>query len=201
MNKKDLIARVAKQNGMHPVALGLASSEVSEASATARARTLNRRAGVLSKGLKFGLPLLALASLAIVYVCAPAASVGDASYSATHVMPVVRGAYAWVILVITFGLVLGAIKLAGDEWLANPDERRFLEPVPGTPKELDVASILESGGPSVSAWRDVAMHERGQLYGFDFEVMRSLFQLHAAELREAAKKAEQAAQAHKHLRA
>jgi hypothetical protein len=195
MNKKDLIARLVKQNGIHPVAFGLALSDISEAVAMKRARSLGRRAGLLSQGIKLGLPLLALGSLAIVYCCAPATQAEDATFYAKHLVPALRGAYAWFILVVMFGLMLGGVKLAGDEWLANPDVRRFLEPVAGTPKELDVASLLENGGPAVTAWRDIAVQEHGQLYGFDVEVMRGLFQLFAAEQREAAKKSEQIAAA------
>jgi hypothetical protein len=201
MNKKDLIARVAKQNGMHPVAFGLATGDLTEASAISRAITLRRRAGRLSRSVKWAAPVMAIGALAIVYFCGPTQAVTDGTFYTEQVVPAIRGSCAWLILVITFGLMLACAKLTGDEWMANPDERRFLEPVVGTPKELDVASLLENGGPTVAAWRDLAVQEHGQLFGFDFEVMRVLFQIHAAEQREHQKQRAQLEAATKALEA
>lgn len=190
MNKKDLLARVAKQNGMHARALGLASSDITEASATARADILQKRSARMTKVVKLALPVLAVAALATVYVYGPVTPATETTFYTKHFMPALRGFYAWFIMVLTSGLILGGAKLSWDEWFANPDERRFLEAVKGTPKELEVASLLENGGPSVTAWRDLAVSEHGQLYGFDYEVMRSLFGIWSAEQREQRKQFE-----------
>jgi len=49
-----------------------------------------------------------------------------------------------------------------------------LQPIAGTDACQEAQEYLESGAPGVADWRDIALAERGQLYGFDVSIMRRL---------------------------
>jgi hypothetical protein len=49
-----------------------------------------------------------------------------------------------------------------------------LQPIAGTDACQKALEYLESDAPDVANWRDIALAERGQLYGFDVSIMRRL---------------------------
>lgn len=72
--------------------------------------------------------------------------------------------------------LLCVIKFGSDAYPIEY-EQTYLEPLAGTAACLDALQYVEMGPASVTAWRDLALAERGQLYLFDKEVMRCLYEL------------------------
>lgn len=64
------------------------------------------------------------------------------------------------------------------------EKLKLLAPIAGTSQCQEALQYLDANYSSVTAWRDLAMAERGQLSGFDVSVMRSLHGAteHAAEV-------------------
>jgi hypothetical protein len=52
-----------------------------------------------------------------------------------------------------------------------------LQPIAGTDACQEALEYLEGGAPGVADWRDIALAERGQLYGFDVSIMGRLHRL------------------------
>lgn len=73
---------------------------------------------------------------------------------------------------------------------------KMLTPIAQTDQCQTALKALQEGGPDVAEWRDSAIALRGQLYGFDVEVMEWLCKVHCREL--AAK--EKAEKMHKPVR-
>jgi len=69
--------------------------------------------------------------------------------------------------------------------------RRNLIPIAGTDACQEALQYLEAGAPGVVTWRDIALSERGQLYGFDVSVMRRLHRLEQARLSSIVKPADE----------
>lgn len=57
-----------------------------------------------------------------------------------------------------------------------------LQPIAGTAACQEALEYLEGHAPGVADWRDIALAERGQLYGFDVSIMGRLHRLEQGRL-------------------
>lgn len=85
----------------------------------------------------------------------------------------------WPIWLTGIALVLLVLSayIAGGAELDGAQDRYTVDnavPIAGTSLCDDALTYLETKRPEVLAWRDLAINERGQLYVFDVEIMRSI---------------------------
>jgi hypothetical protein len=87
-------------------------------------------------------------------------------------------------VLIPYGVMVVAFVVAVRTCIAAEnrvvDARKHLSklsPIAGGNRCEEALRYIESGYPDVQAWRDLALAERGQLYGFDVDVMQALYQL------------------------
>lgn len=185
MNKDKLIAELDAGCFYNSKALAFAKESISAEQAANRAQKLGKRIQGIEEGIK-------LASYAW-------GAVGGAlvltSMLKDHVpmsLEAILGVVAITFILTLFSLIpLFVARAVLLEFWANAEVKGLLEPIAGTSQCEDALRHLVQGGEMVAPWRDIAIAERGQLHGFDVEIMRVLHVRHDESTRAAAYKAKQ----------
>lgn len=176
MNRHQLVKLAAEHKAADKSALKIAEEGISAGTAAVRAAVF--RARIQKTAQFFGIlrylfgGVLAFGALAcaarVPMNYAVAGQVVSALASGGVVILLMMGA-ALIGVVFIFGVE----DLVADCW-ANSEKFRQFEPIAGTAQCLQALEYLESDNPLVAQWRDIAIRERGQLLGFDCDIMRVL---------------------------
>jgi hypothetical protein len=186
MTKTELLADLGQEYFCDTKALNLAKQAISASEAARRSEILSNRIDGVMKAFNFG----GYTSAAAVGACWLASALKD--HTPNSVGEVVVCA-----LTVSFFTFLAMIpvfiaRACVLEFWANSDTKYLLEPIAGTSQCVQAVRHLVHGGERVAQWRDLAMAERGQLYGFDCQIMSALAYRHEDVTREAKYQAKQA---------
>lgn len=136
-----------------------------------------------------------LAVMAVILAIATSISMAHTRNSASDV-PLWLGFVATYVLLggTIFPLTWVAVSSASVAFGGGSHRIEMLMPIAQTDYCERAFKALQEGGLDVVAWRDLAIAQRGQLYGMDVEVMEWLRKVHCRELA-AKEKAEKNAEA------
>lgn len=185
MSKDALIAELGAPYFYNKRALAFAKESLSAVQAANSAEVLGKRIKGVSKA--FDITSYALGA------------VGGALWLAYMLkdytprsLEAILGSVAVVFFLTLFSMIpLFIARACVLEFWANAEVKELLEPIAGTSQCEDALRHLVQGGEMVSQWRDLAVAERGQLHGFDAEIMRVLHARYDEMTRTAAYKAKQ----------
>jgi hypothetical protein len=184
MTKDEIFAQAGVECGLYvmPITLGLAKESLSATDAA-------DRVSVLAKRIKksFAVAVIASVPLAAIAGCLWFAMLSALRWPAgDHTLQVV-GVLLACLLGATSTMPLWEVRTRVlGRW---GDAIELLTPITGTDQCVEALKHLEQGGELVSHWRDLAVLERGQLHGFDCDMMRALHMRHERKTRVALYKA------------
>lgn len=185
MSKDTLIAGLGAQYFYNSKALAFAKESLSAEQAAGRAQNWGKRIQGIENWSKH-------ISYAWGAVCG---AIVLASMLKDHLplsIEALLGLVAIVFFLTLFSLMpLFIVRAVLLEFWANAEVKGLLEPIAGTSQCEDALRHLVQGGATVAQWRDIAIAERGQLHGFDVEMMRVLHARHDEITRAATYKAKQ----------
>lgn len=178
--RDDLLDKVKYGISGHPDARKIVEANLSVADLTlklARAQAIRQP---LTKMLK-KLPIF-YAVVTILILIGLASLDTGMSQAPWYIWPIL-GFPLWAVGYVVAAAVLCAIR----GFFADTFYIEALSPIARTSGCETALKALEEGGPDVVAWRDAAIAQRGQLYGFDVAVMTCLRDLHVHEVQEKVK--------------
>jgi hypothetical protein len=185
MTKDELIAELAPQHFCNDKALTFAKQAISASEAASQVVALDKRIKAVING--FDIASYAMGAIGGALWLAYLLS----GHTPKTFEEVAGSALAAFFLTMLSMLPLFVVRAGVLAYWANSDTKQLLEPIAGTNQCEDALRYLVHGGEMVAQWRDLAITERGQLHGFDCEVMRALHSRQHEMTREAKYKAKQ----------
>jgi hypothetical protein len=189
MTPSELVARAATAYSLSDSAETMAAAHLSAEGAAARAALLTargKRLGTVFKGLTV-LAVCGILALVSVFLFGEANSLTTTAQGTTLSFVdrcVLALALGSLLSIFAAGALYGLRTTLGSIW-ANRDDVLLLKPLDGLYQCEDALRHFREGGPLVAEWRDLALAERGQLHGFDVEMMAALHAVHNDEVERA----------------
>lgn len=173
MTKDELLDQAASRQYTDRTAVALAKEAPSSSDAARRALMIGKRIRQFDKTFLYA-GCLTSAAVAYFFVAHALRNLTTTSADAMGVTALV-GLFS----IIVSWLPLCAVICVAKAWWANEDTKQMLEPIAGTGQCEYALQHLTRGGDMVAEWRDIAIAERGQVYGLDCKIMEALSYCHS----------------------
>lgn len=175
MTKDDILDYVAPRHAQHGSAVELAYQHATEDVIQAKAAQLK------AEGIRAAISLSRWEKAAAVPLGLFAVAVFGLFFA--HL----------AVVMLALGAAMAAMPLISHKISKREGQQRYLravlkqlQPIAGTASCKDALQYLESSAPGTLTWRNIALQERGQLYQFDVEIMRGLYERDRLQIEAAA---------------